>query len=189
MSKFKQRLAALGHSTYGKYLESAHWQQFQQRYKDSGMSMRCAVCSQKLIQLHHHTYKRLGREKLTDVTPLCRRHHLKVHDFLRSRRLLVESTTEAVRHLKKISGSKKRVRELAVGDDDPVLQLLRIMRSLADENGQFFLSQRVIAELLQTTTRHVLKIVQTMIDNRMIERIHRGIPDRTTRFAAVYQLC
>ena len=31
------------------------------------------------VELHHHTYDRLGCELLTDLVPLCRQHHAAVH--------------------------------------------------------------------------------------------------------------
>lgn len=59
--------------------------------------MTCAVCNRNPVQLHHHTYVRLGCEELDDVTPLCRPHHEGVHEWLKqSGRIFVEFTHEAV---------------------------------------------------------------------------------------------
>lgn len=37
------------------------------------------MCGDTQIQLHHTTYERVGRELLTDLTPLCARCHALVH--------------------------------------------------------------------------------------------------------------
>jgi hypothetical protein len=43
-------------------------------YKD-GSTCRCSV----RLDAHHETYARLGKERATDFTVLCRFHHKKVH--------------------------------------------------------------------------------------------------------------
>lgn len=90
----------LGFDSYDAYLRSPHWKQFKASYKASGRSMRCAVCNHGPIQLHHHTYERIGQERLTDVTPLCGTHHQAVHDWLKERKLHVSRTASAVAFLK-----------------------------------------------------------------------------------------
>ena len=98
--KFSDRLAALGFASYDAYLASAHWQSFKAAYRQSGRPMRCAVCQAKRIQLHHHTYKRLGAERQTDVTPLCREHHEAVHVWLKANDAFVDQTAKAVAALR-----------------------------------------------------------------------------------------
>lgn len=84
MSKFSEKLNELGFGSYADYLDSPHWLGFRERYRSSGLPMRCKVCGLNRIQLHHHTYERLGREELADVTPLCRDHHESVHEWLKT---------------------------------------------------------------------------------------------------------
>lgn len=98
---FKDRLASLGFQSYDDYLRGPHWQGFKQKYRASGKSMRCAVCHLAKIQLHHHEYGRLGRERLDDVTPLCRDHHVKVHDRLKDKKWFVDKTDKIVAELRK----------------------------------------------------------------------------------------
>jgi hypothetical protein len=99
--KFNDRIKELGFASYDDYLSSPHWHNFKIRYRDSGLSMRCAVCGRGKIQLHHHTYVRLGQEKLDDVTPVCREHHKAIHEWLKSGgRIFVEFTHEAIAHLR-----------------------------------------------------------------------------------------
>ncbi len=94
---FSKRLEAIGFATYSDYLASDVWRAFRQRYRASGKRMTCLVCASKPIQLHHHTYVRLGRERLEDVDPLCRAHHEAVHKWLKeSGRFFVEYTSEAI---------------------------------------------------------------------------------------------
>lgn len=101
MSRFMNRLMELGFATYADYLASDHWREFKERYRSSGRSLLCAVCSCKPIQLHHHTYKRLGCEKLEDVTPLCRDHHNAVHDWLKANcHNFVDQTDRAIAFLR-----------------------------------------------------------------------------------------
>lgn len=41
---------------------------------------RCEACGSRFrIDVHHLTYKRLGRERLSDLMVLCRKHHDQVH--------------------------------------------------------------------------------------------------------------
>lgn len=65
------------------YLSSAHWRGFRKKYR-SQRSWCCAItgCDAKKLDLHHLTYKRLGRERLEDCIPLCRVHHDQTHQFV-----------------------------------------------------------------------------------------------------------
>ena len=36
------------------------------------------------IELHHRTYKRMGRESIFDIVPLCEDHHYEVERFIRT---------------------------------------------------------------------------------------------------------
>lgn len=47
----------------------------------TGQSAACAVCGSRTdLELHHHDYQRLGRERYEDLVPLCAAHHRHVHD-------------------------------------------------------------------------------------------------------------
>jgi len=100
MSVFSDRLESLGFSSYSEYLSSDHWRLFKESYRKSDRPMKCAVCCAGKIQLHHHTYVRLGKEKLDDVTPLCRVHHEAVHGWLKDNRKMVNATHLAIGFLK-----------------------------------------------------------------------------------------
>lgn len=95
--KFSEQLKNLGFVSYKEYLNSSHWYDFKKQYRAAGCRMNCVLCGITPIQLHHHTYVRLGNERLEDVTPLCRPHHIGVHEWLKSSgRNFVEFTHEAI---------------------------------------------------------------------------------------------
>lgn len=78
---FQEKLTALGFSSYEAYQRSSWWKRFRSLYAaEHGLPKQCLACGSKDFQLHHITYKRLGRELLTDVIPLCGDHHLQIHD-------------------------------------------------------------------------------------------------------------
>jgi hypothetical protein len=107
--KFADRLKELGFSSYEDYLRSDHWSGFREKYRLSGARMTCLVCNAKPIQLHHHTYSRLGKEYLEDVDPLCREHHIAVHDWLKSSgKIFVKYTKEAIKAIGGTIGQSAR---------------------------------------------------------------------------------
>lgn len=67
---------------YDTYLASEHWQQVRRRALWT-WDYRCAVCnSAQFVDVHHRTYKRLGRERWNDVIVLCRTCHENYHNRL-----------------------------------------------------------------------------------------------------------
>jgi hypothetical protein len=54
---------------------------FKNSYNKSDLPKDCLGCGLSYELLHHRTYTRLGIERLTDVIPLCRPCHKKIHDF------------------------------------------------------------------------------------------------------------
>lgn len=69
---------------YRDYLQTEHWQDVRRRYKESRFGRwGCQVCGGRDgLQLHHKTYKRVGRERLTDLIYLCSNCHEKAHELL-----------------------------------------------------------------------------------------------------------
>lgn len=69
---------------YHAYMESDAWKKFRARYFRSKMPAECIACAgADGMTLHHLTYKRLGKERLTDVAPLCWRCHKQLHKVYR----------------------------------------------------------------------------------------------------------
>lgn len=70
---------------YDAYITSLEWAKFRERYKKSDMPQFCLACGVPQFQLHHLTHKRLGREWLTDVAPLCYDCHKALHENAKAR--------------------------------------------------------------------------------------------------------
>lgn len=73
------RLREQGYRSYPHYLKSAHWADVRREYQASGLPQDCFCGETEAIQLHHMTYERVGREELSDLTPLCPTCHAMVH--------------------------------------------------------------------------------------------------------------
>jgi 5-methylcytosine-specific restriction endonuclease McrA len=85
---------------YAAYIRSAEWQAVRQRYFASpGMPQFCMVCGSSAFDLHHMTYRRLGHERLSDLWPLCREHHLGVHALMKETGVDLAQATRAYAHL------------------------------------------------------------------------------------------
>lgn len=67
------------HERYAAYLESAHWQHMRAIAREH-YGEQCVLCgSADELDVYHRTYERRGRERLSDVTVLCRNCHAKHH--------------------------------------------------------------------------------------------------------------
>jgi hypothetical protein len=74
------RLRNLGIRSYRSYLHSELWYSTVERYKENkSLQQDCYVCCDPDVDLHHRTYRRLGRELLDDLFPLCRHHQDTLH--------------------------------------------------------------------------------------------------------------
>ncbi|MDT4738413.1 hypothetical protein [Bradyrhizobium sp. WYCCWR 12699] len=77
---------------YRKYIESDAWRSNPARLAELAASRgRCRLCSARAsrgwrIEVHHATYRRLGRERRVDLIALCSCCHRDVETFLRRRR-------------------------------------------------------------------------------------------------------
>ncbi len=74
------RYRDLGYDSYGDYLAGPEWAEAKRRYRTSGLPQQCARCGNPRFELHHTTYARIGRERLSDLEPLCRSCHQAHHD-------------------------------------------------------------------------------------------------------------
>jgi 5-methylcytosine-specific restriction endonuclease McrA len=66
---------------YVTYLLTAHWRHMRSiALEHYGRS--CALCGakDKIVNVHHRTYERLGSERLEDLTILCNGCHQTYHD-------------------------------------------------------------------------------------------------------------
>ena len=78
MQRLQTNLEREGYESYEEYLHSAHWYSVKAAYRASSRPQTCP-CGETRVDLHHRTYRRLGREALADLIPLCRDHHYDVH--------------------------------------------------------------------------------------------------------------
>lgn len=79
---------------YQEYLNSEHWRLLRDRFFKSkyfrskticgGIEGKCICCKVpgKSLELHHLTYRRLGRERIWDLIPLCRDCHQRTHEVI-----------------------------------------------------------------------------------------------------------
>jgi 5-methylcytosine-specific restriction endonuclease McrA len=65
--------------TYKEYIRSSVWNKKRKAYYKNN-KRECFICkSTEKICLHHLNYKRLGKEKDSDLVPLCWEHHGQLH--------------------------------------------------------------------------------------------------------------
>jgi len=63
--------------TYKSYLKSKHWKVIRSKFKGS----HCLFCNSNQIQVHHLSYKNIGKETEEDLIALCPKHHVKAHSI------------------------------------------------------------------------------------------------------------
>jgi hypothetical protein len=94
-TKFQLQLKALGFKTYEAYLKSDHWKEFKEAYYTTRQKV-CYCCSKPARDLHHTSYANLGHEKPSEVVPLCRDCHDKVHTIIRENKVPLGEAHEVV---------------------------------------------------------------------------------------------
>lgn len=68
---------------YREYLKTDHWQFLRRRLLDrAGRTCRCCYAENVLLDVHHLSYGRLGREPESDLVVICRPCHKMVHEAL-----------------------------------------------------------------------------------------------------------
>lgn len=67
--------------TYNQYLKSSHWIKTKEKFRKSiHFNNCCWVCgNKKKLNLHHTTYRRIGREWMNDLIELCSDCHSELH--------------------------------------------------------------------------------------------------------------
>lgn len=89
-----------------KYLKSKEWKNVRERYYSSKLIQVCYVCEKNSVRLdlHHRTYDRWGKERLTDLTPVHRKCHNQIHKLHRKYRKTItlwEATSLARNNFRK----------------------------------------------------------------------------------------
>jgi 5-methylcytosine-specific restriction endonuclease McrA len=67
---------------YKDYLKSKHWKITRYR-KLKNRSHKCCICHQLANTVHHLSYKRLGRERPSDLRAICSRCHDLWHNYFK----------------------------------------------------------------------------------------------------------
>jgi len=86
---------------YYAYIASDQWKITKAKWMQSGQCRghfcHAAGCGQTTsLQMHHRTYKRLGREDMNDLVLVCGGCHLKIHELAKSGVKLREATRRVV---------------------------------------------------------------------------------------------
>lgn len=80
---------------YSAYLSSARWRGKRNRVLRRDRHT-CQTCGAKrYLEIHHRTYKRLGREKIGDLITLCSACHAAISGSVRHRQLDLDWPTGA----------------------------------------------------------------------------------------------
>jgi hypothetical protein len=90
--------------SYRQYLATEHWQTLKRRFRKSKLvKNRCYCCGadDKPLQIHHKTYRQIGKEKVSDLVELCGDCHQEVHVLSKSRQASQFRLTQVHKRLRK----------------------------------------------------------------------------------------
>jgi len=75
---------------YSDYLQSSHWQEYKKTYR-KWHPYECSCCktTEERLELHHLTYRNIGKEKFKDTIYLCPFCHQSLHRF-KNKKLCLE---------------------------------------------------------------------------------------------------
>ena len=95
---------------YLAYIKSPEWQAIRRRYWVSKLPKQCIGCGKTDVplELHHKSYKSLGRENLNHLALVCRGCHVKIHDIYKS---TAKDLWAASMHVGKKMRRKRRAKE------------------------------------------------------------------------------
>lgn len=146
---------------YQNYLRGSHWKKIRDHCQKAKSFKTCVCCKEKTYDIHHLTYKTLGREKLKDLIPLCRNHHFKFHEWLwensdfsvndvfewaNLNKLKIQSDYNFIK-LKKTSTKAKKSRAEKHRDNN-IKNLKKDFKKLLANNGEIIPISRKLAERL-----------------------------------------
>ena len=88
---------------YKNYIRSKEWARKKADFRGCGLNTGgCYVCGcSENLQQHHKTYKRLGKERLTDLILLCQSCHRDVHIVAKKSESISMTLWSASRRVKK----------------------------------------------------------------------------------------
>ncbi|MCY3721172.1 MAG: hypothetical protein OXG97_03020 [Candidatus Poribacteria bacterium] len=65
-------------NSYNRYRKSRRWRT-KRRTIMKRAGYKCRKCGRRATQVHHETYRRIGRERLSDLTAVCGCCHKRIH--------------------------------------------------------------------------------------------------------------
>lgn len=97
---------------YSTYIKSPEWAKVRRRYWSSKLPKCCYICGsfKRPMQLHHRTYKNLGRERLTDLVPVHAKCHRLIHALHDHRDNHKQSLWASTKKARDLYGPKKAVK-------------------------------------------------------------------------------
>lgn len=126
---------------YQSYIRSEKWIEKKQQFRGSGLYRdgRCFVCCNHGVEthVHHMTYKRLGREHLSDLRLLCFVCHAVVHKRAKKKGDL---QTGGMRSKWYRYANKRRLWKLRY--QDPVAYAGHVARCFGVTNDPFVLARK-----------------------------------------------
>lgn len=93
---------------YKEYLNSSCWHNTKQRFyksklakRDSKGNLCCGHCRRNdiVLHLHHRTYKRVGKERLSDLELVCELCHAFIHELAFKYNISIIKATNKARKL------------------------------------------------------------------------------------------
>lgn len=87
-----------GKTEYNKYLKSKWWKDRREKYWLKNKTI-CFCCKLEASELHHYNYNVLGKEKDSDLIPLCRKCHQDIHDNVKDGKFKLKSAHYRLREL------------------------------------------------------------------------------------------
>lgn len=99
LQTLSSRLSKLGYDSYDDYLESLHWRKIRRSYFAALDEKRCWCCGVKSqrLHLHHATYVRLGKERLSDLIHVCFSCHNEIHRRVKTTKIRLHQAHSVLR--------------------------------------------------------------------------------------------
>lgn len=108
--KKKQKQNRMTKEGYREYLKSTHWKVRRKIYWDTYKRI-CFCCKQTATEIHHCSYKRLGRERNGDLVPLCHSCHKIITEWVKERRATLKDAHYILEKQKNGDETKEIIRK------------------------------------------------------------------------------
>jgi len=125
----------IGYKDYNKYLNSSHWRLTKAKLLRSKLVQRnhkglpvCEACgSDKKLQVHHRTYKTIGKERCMDLALVCELCHMHIHQYAQEKGInLWTATKRTIKGIKKDLKKKIETKEIDLKKLDTEVKSVKI---------------------------------------------------------------